>query len=533
MIIAIEGPNFAGKTTLVKELSKLFAKDDISCMTIPEYVDLIGGNENKQPDRPFTSKEDLKKEGEYYINLEKKIQKILKNKKYRIFIRDRSFFTCLTYAKLSKNPVSEKMFKQYINSENCIHPDLIIFLDIDLNSREYKRRLNLRKKKNSRLRGLNYKIKEFSYIYKHKEYGDYFKKNLAMRYLNIVFVNSLKTDAMHIYNLIKSNMITNRGVIWPGYVCDLKCIFCYNDNMKRKWKSIKELKKEIHRARFVYGNSSIDFMGGEPTLHPKIIELIRYCSKIGIKPTLITNGLKLSDIIFLKKLKKVGISEFLVSIHGIGKTEDKIFNTNKKGYFKLQMKAIDNINKLKIPFRINTTLIKYNKKDLIKIAKLAVKKKAKAINFIMFNPHFAWSKRKNIKFQDKYSNITPYLKKVINYLEKHNLKVNVRYLPFCQLKGYEKSVYNCAQLPYDEYEWDYNSWHSYKEKNPDKQWYFKKGIEQAKKNGNIKGKLCKKCALRKICDGFHSQYILRYGFNEAKPYKGKLIINPNYFIENG
>ena len=534
MIVAIEGPNFAGKTTMVESLQELFIKNNISCTVIPEYVDLIG-DENKQPDRPFKNKDEMKKEGDFYIGLEKKIQNMLSNCKSEIIIRDRTFFTCLTYARLSKNPVSEKMFKQYICSKNYIYPDLIIFLDIDLNSTEYRQRLILRKKSNPKLRGLNYKIKEFSYIYRHKDYVDHFKNQITKNFKNIVFVDPLKTDIDHVYDLIKiqKSKITKRAVIWPGYICNLNCVFCYNAGMKKNWKEFKELKEEISQDRFVYGNQHIDFMGGEPTLHPDIVRLVKYCNDIGIKPTLITNALKLAEIHFLEKLKEAGINDFLVSIHGIDATADMIFNTGKKGYFQKQTQALNNFNKLKIPFRINTTLIKYNKKDLLKIAELAIQKGAKTVNFIMFNPHFAWSKKTHIIFQDKYSNIRPYLTKAIDFLNKNNIEVNVRYFPFCQLKGYEKYVYNCTQLPYDEHEWDYNSWHKCKEKNPDKQWYYKKGIEQAKKNGSVKEKPCKNCALKKICDGFHSQYVLRYGFKEARPYFGKLITNPIHFMRNG
>ena len=55
-----------------------------------------------------------------------------------------------------------------------------------------------------------------------------------------------------------------------------------------------EKSKEIyHTMRYVYGNTAIDIQGGEPTIHPDILDMIRYCNEIGLYPTLITNGIHL------------------------------------------------------------------------------------------------------------------------------------------------------------------------------------------------------------------------------------------------
>ena len=60
--------------------------------------------------------------------------------------------------------------------------------------------------------------------------------------------------------------------------------------------SIEKLKKMCHTLRYYYGNTSVDIQGGEPTIYPDILELIRYCKEIGLHPTLITNGWALADI---------------------------------------------------------------------------------------------------------------------------------------------------------------------------------------------------------------------------------------------
>ena len=63
--------------------------------------------------------------------------------------------------------------------------------------------------------------------------------------------------------------------------------------------------------------NAIQFSGGEPTIHPKIIGLIHYAKNIGFKSILIaTNGVKITqDIEFAKKIKEADVEE-LIKIAG-------------------------------------------------------------------------------------------------------------------------------------------------------------------------------------------------------------------------
>ena len=54
-----------------------------------------------------------------------------------------------------------------------------------------------------------------------------------------------------------------------------------------------------------------------------------------------------------------------------------------------------------------------------------------------------------------------------------SVEANVRYMPPCQLPGYEQHVYTGFQLPYDLHEWDYNSWYDAGHPGqPGQDWYY-------------------------------------------------------------
>jgi hypothetical protein len=40
---------------------------------------------------------------------------------------------------------------------------------------------------------------------------------------------------------------------------------------------------------------------------------------------------------------------------------------------------------------------------------------------------------------------------------------------------------------------------------------------------------CEDCAVRAICDGFHAQYVARWGGSEAVPYPGPPVRDPLHF----
>lgn len=79
--------------------------------------------------------------------------------------------------------------------------------------------------------------------------------------------------------------------------CNLKCVFCSvaERELKQEW-DYEELLKAID-AFIVCGIKTIEFSGGgEPTLHLRFPEIIRFAKARGLRLGLITNGLKLKDL---------------------------------------------------------------------------------------------------------------------------------------------------------------------------------------------------------------------------------------------
>ncbi|HJW92584.1 MAG TPA: radical SAM protein [Thermoanaerobaculia bacterium] len=257
-------------------------------------------------------------------------------------------------------------------------------------------------------------------------------------------------------------VINRRGVMWLGQTCNLRCYFCYflekistNSDPEHPFMDLQKAKTICKTLVDFYGNNSIDIQGGEPTIWPGIHPLVTHCAEIGLKPTLITNGIVLAKKEAAQRLKDAGVYDLLFSIQGLREVYDDIVAI--PGGAAKQAKALENFHELEIPFRFNTVLSKPVLPQLDEIAQIAIDSGARVMNFIAFNPFIdqANGGKRSAKNVASYTEIMQYLTPVLDKLDAAGLEVNVRYLPFCMFEErHRKFSQNFQQIVYDLHEWD-------------------------------------------------------------------------------
>jgi radical S-adenosyl methionine domain-containing protein 2 len=73
-------------------------------------------------------------------------------------------------------------------------------------------------------------------------------------------------------------------------VCNMFCLYCFDGHgVKLKMLSYEEFCSLISELT-KEGCEKIAFIGGEPTLHPQLADLIRYAKGLGLATTIVTNG---------------------------------------------------------------------------------------------------------------------------------------------------------------------------------------------------------------------------------------------------
>lgn len=154
------------------------------------------------------------------------------------------------------------------------------------------------------------------------------------------------------------------GFLILTYDCNNRCKWCYASpsGFKRdlmEFGKIEDYLKLMKSLRI----KPLGLLGGEPTLYPKLFEVIKLAKKYEFKVTLYTNGRKLSDENFVKKLKELGLDFVNFSIQSGNKYEKEHDKTvNVKGAWEETKKGIENCYKYGLKINIQTVITHSNLK---------------------------------------------------------------------------------------------------------------------------------------------------------------------------
>lgn len=274
-----------------------------------------------------------------------------------------------------------------------------------------------------------------------------------------------------------------------------------------------------------YGIEEIEFTGGEPTLHPDWFKIVEYAAKNFRHVATISNGWKFSSEDFIKDSKAAGLNEILFSLHGYDQeTHSSI--TKKPLAFHRIVAAMHFAKMLNIMVRINTTVCSLNVNTLYQNIELIESINPIGINFLPVN---YWSDNSQYREPTSYKEMSDCIKRCIDVLEGKIDFINVRYIPFCYMKGYEKYVSDWSQRQYDLWDWN-NHVADHFLSEDEKEGIIKNGISKysqvikMRRYSYKKYDSCMECKYLPICDGIEKQLE-----DPVFPEDGDFITNPLYF----
>ena len=94
--------------------------------------------------------------------------------------------------------------------------------------------------------------------------------------------------------------------------CNLDCSYCTEYDNSKPHPSLADLKLWIKKIRDL-GTMRIALVGGEPLMHPDVVEIVRYCRELGFATSLTTNGFLLTRQ-KLKDLEEAGLQVMQISV---------------------------------------------------------------------------------------------------------------------------------------------------------------------------------------------------------------------------
>jgi MoaA/NifB/PqqE/SkfB family radical SAM enzyme len=150
-----------------------------------------------------------------------------------------------------------------------------------------------------------------------------------------------------------------------NYICNERCVFCaagLSDGPKRtperpRGLTVDDVERWIGDERPVRGDT-VMLAGGEPTLHPRLLEVVRRLSTDGAEVSLFTNGLRLSDPGFAESVVDAGVGELQIGLFGArGSTHDAV--TRRAGSFERTLQGLRVLRSLKVSrtFQVEVRLL--------------------------------------------------------------------------------------------------------------------------------------------------------------------------------
>lgn len=344
----------------------------------------------------------------------------------------------------------------------------------------------------------------------------------------------------------------SRGAVLDvGLKCPHSCAFCYYsyyDGGPSQFTGIRrapmrptEACLEIVRAVADNGLTHLDITGGEPTVHPGLPQIVAEAARQDLPVRCITLGQFLlrerEGRPLLDLLLEHGLTDILFSLHA---ADPQAFRETCGGALESVFAAMDVLDGRGFQYACNTVIMERNRRDLPRIARLAVSRGVYAINFIAFNAYHAWrGQEQAAALEASYTNIRPFLEEAVAILDAGGVAVNIRYVPLCAFPSLARHVVGVLGVAYDPYEWRNRCLNIDKPaaycaeplpipESGVRSAYVFTGLQASSLDGTalcgMRGahfKLfpaqCADCPAREACDGVDPVYLSRHGAGEFSP----------------
>ena len=300
----------------------------------------------------------------------------------------------------------------------------------------------------------------------------------------------------------RNDHIPKRLDLKLGFACNNHCFFCVQGRKREKQnaKDFSFLQKQLEES-YQSGFREVVFTGGEPTLHPRFLDLVRLAKKMGYKEIQIqTNGRTFCYPDFCRKTVLAGATSFSPSLHGHNAaTHD--FLTRAKGSFAQTVQGILNLKKMNQYILTNSVITSKNYRHLPQMAELFVQLGVTQFQFAYIHlGGEAFDNQKWIAPQKK--KVAPFLKKALQIGIDAGLNVMTEAIPPCFLEGYDQHISDLfmPEAKVCDIDFEIEDYGTYR-----------------RTIGKVKRADCQKCKFNNVCEGPWREYPDLFGWDEFVP----------------
>jgi pyruvate-formate lyase-activating enzyme len=296
---------------------------------------------------------------------------------------------------------------------------------------------------------------------------------------------------------VTTNRLTLEGhgtieehLIRVQFQCNQACRFCFVST------HLPAAGDEAVRAAIVDAGRKdvrIALTGGEPTLHPRLLEYVRLARSVSRFPVLLqTNAIRLADASLARALVDAGLHEFFISLHGAtAEVSDAV--TEAPGTFARTVVGIDHVYAIEgTKVTLNFVICERNLHELRPFVELVGARWPRALVNISFVAPSSDVVPRERALVPRYSDALPPLASAVEEAGRVGLAVtgfeSMCGIPLCLVPTSLEKYFALAEIP--------------------------DGFDGGE---FVRVKACGECALNKKCYGLRRGYLSLHGDGELRP----------------
>ncbi len=231
--------------------------------------------------------------------------------------------------------------------------------------------------------------------------------------------------------------------------CEHRCPYCYlgdaNCYQKPYYSDFETVCRVIDKLN-EYGVETIALLGGDPVMHPRIIDIIRYIkSTTSIKVSIMSNTLDFGDSDFLELATIIDNIDF--TLHGRNAAEHEKYCHGKQGLYNDVMQKLKNYIRLGVNVNIAINITPYTFDKVFEMAK-SVQDNGVFFNTLLIQRILPLGRAKNSREYDvKRNQIAEALRQIEN--AETVLGINISFedpFPLCYVdEKYHKYMKGCPE----------------------------------------------------------------------------------------
>ncbi|MGE0790779.1 MAG: radical SAM protein [Sandaracinaceae bacterium] len=295
-----------------------------------------------------------------------------------------------------------------------------------------------------------------------------------------------------------------------GHMCNNRCVFCVSGQRTQMGQAgpmpADPILARIRQAREL-GHTKITLLGGEPTLQPEFLRILRETVALGFEEiVLFTNGAKTARPELVDAIRETGGRfTWRISIQG-ATCESHERTTRKPGSFGRIVRTLENLRARGERITVNMCVVRSNYEDVAAFAPLLLPYGVRQLHLDMMRPLDA-GERTEEELRDtlpRYSDLAAPFRAMVRAFP-DGFDVNVGNLPYCVAPDLAPWIHHDGErtdtIAIEGDDRLSRPWNKYLVKRRDK----------------LKPASCARCVMEARCSGVFETYARFYGTEELVP----------------